>query len=222
MCLAKPPLWYTLQDIPHQMKQSKLLPAETLFADSCLARLNADPASTSSQAGFACGHSSPCLAPQGGHSQAFWLLAAIDEACSVIPATRSSFRLLDLSRTDTGALEYAMSKRTHQHEADQLVAVDSRPARQLQEQAASVLLWNPWKAGRAVPFSTGGSSWQLQMPEQPLVNLVVGMVSHTEAGAVTGVPAANEHSTAYRNELLWRCLAALTSLAPGMPSNLCL
>ena len=99
---------------------------------------------------------------------------------------------------------------------EQLIALDSTPARQLREQVQAVLLWNAWKSAKAVAFSTGKSTWQLQMPDQPLVDVVVGVVSHTEASAVTGMPAPNEHSTAYRNELLWRCLAALTSLAPGM------
>ncbi len=200
------------------MRQSKLLPAETLFADLCLVRQNvsADAAGASSSSATkttcSCMHSSPCLAPQGGHSPGFWLLAAIDSACNIFCSRESNLRLLDLARTDTGALEYAI---TMSLKPEQLIAVDSTPARQLKEQGKPILLWNAWKADRAVASSTGKSTWQLQMPEQPLVDLVVGVVSHTEANAVTGLPAPNEHSTAYRNELLWRCLAALTSLATG-------
>ena len=207
----------TMQEIPQQMRQSKLLPAETLFADLCLARQSVDPSAASSSASssqthVSCLHSSPCLAPHGGHSPAFWILAAIDNACNIFPSRKPNLRLLDLARTDAGALEYAMTKSL---KPEQLIALDSTPARQLKAQGKPVLLWNAWKSAQAVAFSTGKSTWQLQMPEQPLVDLVVGVVSHTEANAVTGLPAPNEHSTAYRNELLWRCLAALTSLANG-------
>ena len=206
-----------LQDIPQQMRQSKLLPAETLFADLCLARRSTDSAgaSSSSQTTFACSHSSPCLAPAGEHSPAYWLLAAIDEACSIIPTSRSHFRMLDLARTDSGAVEYAISKASHLRDAGHVIALDSQSARQLHGQGTPLLLWNAWTSKRAVAFSPGGSTWQLQMPDQPLVDLVVGLVSYTEARAVDGLPAPNEHSTAYRSELLWRCLAALTSLTQG-------
>lgn len=204
-----------LQDIPEQMRQSKLLPAETLFADLCLARRdNSATASTSSQTKFACMHSSPCLAPHGTHTSAYWLLAAIDEACSVIP-TETSFRMLDLARTDSGALEYALSRAPCLKDPGHVIALDSQAARHLQEQGNPVALWNAWAFKKAAPFSTGSSSWQLRMLDQPLVDLVVGVVSHSEVSAVLGMPAPNEHSTAYRSELLWRCAAALTSLAAG-------
>ena len=200
------------------MRQSKLLPAETLFADLCLARQNVDSTRSGlgSQSAFSCPHSSPCLAPEGGHSPGFWLLAAIDQACAVVTSTRPASRLLELSRTDCGALEFVMTKWSAKPEPGQLVAVDSQAARKLKEDGAPVQLWNPWKAAKAVTFSTGNSSWQLQVPDHPLVDLVVGMTSHQDKANSAGQPAASEHSTLYRSELLWRCLASLNSLAPGM------
>lgn len=212
-----------LQDLPLQMRQSKMLPAETLFADLCLARQNADAAGSSlgSLSTFQCPHTSPCLAPSGGHAAGFWLSAAIDEACGLIKAASSTPRLLELSRTDCGALEYVMSSFSEKLEPGQLNAIDSQPARLLQQSGAPAHLWSPWKAARAAPFSTGNSGWQIQMPEQPLVDLVLGVTSHQEPKATAGIPAANEHSMPYRCELLWRCLTSLTSLATGMACCLC-
>ena len=208
-----------VQELPLQMRQSKLLPAETLFADLCLARQNVDPtnqAGLGSQSTFSCLHSSPCLAPEGGHPPGFWLLAAVDEACGVVTSARPTSRLLELSRTDCGALEFVMTKWSTKQEPGQLMAVDSQAARKLKEDRAPVQLWNPWKAVKAATFSTGNSSWQLQVPDHPLVDLVVGMTSHQDKANSAGQPAASEHSTLYRSELLWRCLTALNSLAIGM------